>query len=354
MIFLIQPMIWVEIGCSSMVNYNYIPKQFIDNIEEFNKLVMKYNNSGLYRGIARTPSGGISIKKKYKLGCSYDVTFTKKGDGISGAELLVLDGPLEMRYILGKPTGNTIKGSVAFKRFKDRLNYRGVRIEDDYIDNGEEVKQDFPNPLIRLYGNSNQVYENVYHIDINSSFPYGMSIYKPHWAPVIQKLYNERKKKPENKLVLNSLWGYCQSEWLKRRGKKYLLADVSKFAIELNNNRIYEELDKIMDAGHLPLMLNTDGIWFVCKDPTFVDQYRGKTQLGEFKLDHTNCTFRAKSAGSYEFIENGKYKPVVRGATKLDKIKDRTLWEWGDIYRDTANPILWVEDEKNFGCLREV
>jgi hypothetical protein len=41
-----------------------------------------------------------------------------------------------------------------------------------------------------------------------------------------------------------------------------------------------------------------------------------------------------RSAGAYEFIEDGKYHVRLRGHTNLDHIKPRSCWEWGDIYQD--------------------
>ena len=50
--------------------------------------------------------------------------------------------------------------------------------------------------------------------------------------------------------------------------------------------------------------------------------------------DHIYCQFRLKSKGAYEYIDgDGHYQPVVRGYTKLDQIKDRSEWHWGDIYQ---------------------
>ena len=64
--------------------------------------------------------------------------------------------------------------------------------------------------------------------------------------------------------------------------------------------------------------------------------------MGEWHNDHINCTFRAKSSGSYEFIENGKYHPVVRGITNSSKKN----WEWGDIYTKKAEMVLFKFSEE--------
>jgi hypothetical protein len=46
-----------------------------------------------------------------------------------------------------------------------------------------------------------------------------------------------------------------------------------------------------------------------------------------------------KSGGSYEYIEDGQYKPVVRGRTKLEETKPRSEWQWGDIFHNDASLI---------------
>ena len=116
-----------------------------------------------------------------------------------------------------------------------------------------------------------------------------------------------------------------QSKWC---GYKY--AHLSRDAITDNNNRIIKLSDELSSQGRVILSYNTDGIWYQG------EIYHGNGEghdLGQWENDHINCQFRMKSDGSYEFIENGKYYPVVRGYTRLDRIKPRTEWVWGDIYQ---------------------
>ena len=90
---------------------------------------------------------------------------------------------------------------------------------------------------------------------------------------------------------------------------------------------------------------STDCIWY--EGEIYHGEGEGKA-LGEWSNDHTNCTFRAKSKGVYEYIENGKYTVVARGYYELDKIKPRDLWSWGDIY-NTGKIYKWAylpEEEK--------
>ena len=91
--------------------------------------------------------------------------------------------------------------------------------------------------------------------------------------------------------------------------------------------------------GRIVLSFNTDGIWY--KGPVFHWEGEGES-LGEWHNDHICCKFRAKSAGSYEFIENGVYHAVVRGIS--NDIKDD--WEWGAIYEKKAEPQLFTFTEE--------
>ena len=104
----------------------------------------------------------------------------------------------------------------------------------------------------------------------------------------------------------------------------------------------------------MPILYNTDGVWYYSPNGK---PYHGEGEgkgIGCWENDHLDCKWRAKSKGCYEFIEEGKYSPVVRGLTKYDKIKpDRTTWEWGDIFKKEAEVIqlklkdeyLWLDNE---------
>ena len=118
--------------------------------------------------------------------------------------------------------------------------------------------------------------------------------------------------------------------------QRYRYADISKYAIARNNQKIRDMAQWLKDNGRTVLLYNTDGIWFTGE--AFPKEMQSN-ELGAFKQDHTNCKFRAKSDGAYEFIEDGVYYPVIRGKTKLDNTKARIAWQWGDIYQQDAEQI---------------
>ena len=149
-----------------------------------------------------------------------------------------------------------------------------------------------------------------------------------------------RKTDPKRKLALNSFIGCRQSPhepWHRRWTK--LASD----AIEDNNRRIREMDARLLANGDQVLGHNTDGIWYT--GPIYHGEGEGP-ELCQWRNDHINCRFRAKSNGAYEFIEDGKYYPVIRGHTNLDRSKpDRNTWSWGDIFRLKQRVYRFDDDE---------
>lgn len=317
-------------------NYINIPVTMwdISRVNEFNT-IYSYFATQEFHDIRRTRSGGIS-----KIGLrlpAYDIRATK-----NSVELTVLDAcgmfRLQLRFSAFEldEEGEPIYGSKAFKIFKAKCKEYGIDLEDYAISNGIEAKGEIESPLICFERPSiaNLIFENAHHIDFHNSYPAGLANTHPEFRPVIEELYKSRKLRPEYKAVLNLFVGYCQSEYC-----GYKWAHLSRDAINDNNRRIKELAKQLRDSGRVILAYNTDGIWYTG------DIYHGKgegPELGQWENDHTNCKIRFKSAGSYEYIENNRYFPVVRGKTTLDKMGiTRDQWQWGDIYKKEASPIVW-------------
>ena len=314
-------------------NYILIPVTRTDKPEEFNEVLFEYRDRG-YHDIVWTRSGGISIK-------NFRGPYFSLKLNTWGAEIIVIDyeGCFRLQFrnkVLDDPNVDEVEkkitGTQALNKFYYELKDIGIDLNKYAINNGEEVKKDIEKPLIKLERQSfkEHTFTNVHHIDINSSYPSGVKEYHPEFAPVIDKWYKLKKDgNKEYKAYLNLMIGTMQSKY-----QNYRYADIAKYAIFRNNQKIRDMAKWLKDNGRVVLLYNTDGIWFM-GDPY---PYSSK-QLGKFKQDHTNCTFRAKSDGAYEFIEDGKYYPVIRGRTKLDSIKPREEWEWGDIFNEDASKI---------------
>lgn len=320
-----------KVKFSEGVNYIQIPVTQTDNYKEFNEIVKAYGDNPFR--LKRTPSGGISTTKPFWGG--WDLRALKWGSEFTYCSRK--DGMFRIQY-RNKLKGieKEISGKQALNKFKRALARRGINLEDYAIPNGKEVKEQIECPLIQLEDqeDKDKIFENCHHIDINSSYPAGVKEYHPEFAPVIDKWYELKKQgHKEYKAYLNLMIGTMQSQFV---GYKY--ADISKYAIKLNNDKIRAMAQWLKDNGRKVLLYNTDGIWFQ-GEPYPINS----DKLGEFKQDHSNCKFRAKSNGAYEFIENGKYTPVIRGKTKLDETKPRDEWNWGDIYHNDAQLLIKYE-----------
>lgn len=311
-----------------------------ESIQEFNNIYQWLCNSG-YPRIKRTKSGGISIKKLNMPLPAWDI---KTGKTWIDIIYLDFDGAWRIQFRFEKEETDPAKkqqyGSQSFREFKKKCLEYNIDLDTYAIDNGAEVKKEIDKYIIKLenFKYKNLVFDNVHHIDFHNSFPAGLVNTHPEFKGVITELYEKRKQNEIYKAVLNHSIGYMQS--IDCCGARW--AHLSRDAINDNNRRLRELAQRLAESGRTIISYNTDGIWYMG------DIYHGEGEgkkLGEWENDHTNCRFRAKSAGSYEYIENGIYTPVVRGQTRLDRVKPRSEWEWGDIYLREAivEEYLWID-----------
>jgi hypothetical protein len=307
-----------------------------EGAKQFNIWYLELLNSN-FNKIVRTASGGISISKRNFRPPMWDVKYTK-----SCIELTVVgfERMLRIQFRQSKALDadcvgetRTIYGKQAFAAWKKELLKDGIDYDSYAIENGAEVKKSIPKYMIKVasdyYCGEDKIFENCHHADFHNSFPAGLVNTHPEFGPTVNRLYEGRKVKAINKAILNYSIGYGQS--LDHCDAKW--AHLAKDAIADNNKRLFDLSQRISDSGCRILLWNTDGVWYQG------DIYHGSgegNKLGEWENDHTNCTLRIKSKGAYEFVEDGKYYPVLRGYTKLDKVKSRDKWEWGDIFHIDA------------------
>lgn len=329
---------------SSSVNYLKIPVSNVPITEEgattFNEFYQFFLESG-YSQIKRTPSGGISVAKKWFRPPMWDVQVKK-----AYVEITVVDYQCYRLQFsnFSKEGEQGISGRRSFLTFKAVCNKFGIDLSEFEIENGEEVKKEIEKPKIELFVESGQSIENCHHLDFNSSHISGMVKYHPALKGPFEEIYSKRKDNSIYKQILTHCWGYLQSEYI-----GYKFAHISRDGIKYTNERIEEMSKRLVESGRRLVAWNTDGIWY--QGDIYHADDEG-IELGQWKNDHTNCLFRAKSKGSYEFIEDGKYTPVVRGATRLDKIKSRDQWKWGDIFNTEAEIIRFAFDPR-VGIVKE-
>ena len=305
------------------------PKTYDMNSEEdrkeFNEIYQSLIMSDMGK-IIRTPSGGISKCKENRK----SVWDLREYQTVAILTAIV-EGYTFCYKIKTKDKINKrdLTGCDAFQIFKYKCLEYGIDLDTYQIENGPEVKATIPCPKISMkyiMTKDDEGIPNCHHIDFHNSYPAGLCNTHPEFRQVIEPIYKDRKKNPENKAILNYTIGFMQSLQSKV-GARW--AHLSKDAITDNNNRIDALTAKLESSGREILGYNTDGIWYTGE--IYHGEGEGKN-LGEWENDHTNCLFRSKSNGAYEFIEDGKYYPVVRGKTRLDEVSPRESWHWGDIY----------------------
>lgn len=319
---------------SRHINYLKIPVSNFDitkeGAEQFNKYYFFLKSLNLPI-LERTPSGGIKNGRGVKRP-AWDVKTTRSSVEITA---LLPVGCWRIQFRTELPEG--LSGRKAFAAFKRILKKNGINLEDYAIDNGKEIKKEIEKPMIgaKRAVFYDMIFEGVNHIDFHSSYAGGLANTHPEFRPILTKLFEKREEKEEYKNILNFSIGFMQSE----KCCKAKWAHLSRDAIKDNNDRIKNLTEQLEKRGRIILTYNTDGIWY--KGAVYHGAGEG-SGLGEWHNDHVNCKFRAKSAGAYEFIENGVYNPVVRGVSNDIKLK----WQWGDIYSKEAEPEIFIFDEE--------
>lgn len=289
--------------------------------------------------IRNSKSGGISIKLQNLLPPMWDIEAGDTNIILTvihevGCARICFEGEFDTKH-----NRFPISGRQALQKFGETCAKYNIDL-NSYILPPEQslpIKEAIPKPLIQVLPDAQveTIYENCHHIDFHSSFPAGLANTHPEFRAPVEELYAARKKDEIKKAVLNLSIGMMQSrKWNKSAQHVQLSFD----AITDNNKRVLALTDTLAANGRKPLLHNTDGVWY--QGEIFHGEGEGQN-LGQWENDHTNCTLRIKSAGAYEYIENGQYFPVVRGYTNLDKIKSRDEWEWGDIFRDEASPYVF-------------
>ena len=320
------------------MNYMNIPripmKLTESNVDKFNKQIQYFKSIKLPK-LIRTPSGGIA-KRSY--GYGWDV----RKIGNSAIELTVTTWYSTYRLVLtnnvdDEDEATKLTGCKAFVMMRNEFNKDGIELKDYAVDNGKEIKdKEIEDPMIEAseFLEFNKVYNDVHHLDFHSSYPGGLANKHPEMRKTLERIYEKRKASDDDsqlKLALDASIGYFQSQYCMVDKHRYALSNLARDAINDNNERIRNVTNELLEAGCVPLLYNTDGIWYIGDELNSGRDY-GKG-IGKWENDHLAIKFRAKSKGSYEYMDEEGYHPVVRGRTKLDESKPRTEWEWGDIYQ---------------------
>lgn len=273
-------------------------------------------------------------------------------------ELVIVCGSGCYRFLIqpSKLKGNTVSGRksvIELYKIMDEYNIDFSKYACLSSQEGLKIKQEIESPIIEVSHKMylNKIWDHVYHLDFNSSYASRIAEVFPELREVYEKLYEKRKDNNDYfKHVLTNSIGCFQSSYCpdyndRRRAKPYQFAKLSKIAINGTAGKVRIYSNKLIQSGRLPLLKNTDGIWYYSDKGPYHDKNEG-TGLGQWKNDHLDCMFLMTSAGSYQYVENGVCKTVLRGTSNLDKIKQREDWEFGDIQRLNGRAYYFFNEEK--------
>lgn len=326
---------------------------YFDRYEEWNKIALYCKSH--YLEVKPTQSGAMPINKKHNLKERYMIVL-----GNQRAELTVACLKGLFRFVLKPKAGehNPVTGRRADQVFFEKCDEYNIDIAKYAIDNGEDVKKEIVRPHIQILNQfaEGRITNNVHHLDLNSAYASQVVKAYPELRPVYEDLYNNRHNEDDlYKHVLTNSIGSFQSETCvdpsdRRRAKPYCFAHFSKIAINGTRSVIEYYIDKLRKAGRVPLLSNTDGIWY--QGELYHDKYEGDG-LGQWKTDHKNCILYIKSTGAYQFLEDGKCNTVVRGITPYDAIQpDREKWEW--LVLKDINQIATFKFNKEKGIMEKL
>lgn len=331
------------------LNYKLIPVTVIPasigNEVIFNELYQALLDCG-YGQIKRTPSGGISICVQERMNNQLKYDVRQSGTVVEMTICTFNNGFRSYRiqwrinnYKTKNDAEKLISGKQAYQLLKQELAEDDIDLDTyrNSPEEGIEAKKDIHAPDTKVYeGIPDRVYNNAYHLDFHKFYPHGMALEYPAFTPALRRLESKSKADEKYKLVMDAFTG-----WGRSNGNKNCFAVLLKNSI----NRAYEDFDYVLEQlqkDREVLFANTDGIWYVGPE------WHGPLEspdMGGWSNDHKDCKLRFKSSGCYEFIEDGKYKPVVKGQTKLDKVIARSEWSWGDIYLSKVQVWKFIEGE---------
>lgn len=319
---------------SNRVNYNknfWNELNIITDVNEYNEIVDFGEKLGPH--LKFTLKGHLRKEKVLKQGGNAVLKLSSN----SFEYIMIYDGRLyRFAFIPGREE-KKLSGIEALKTIEkeasDLLKPYAKRTNAEV----QEIKNQISKYRIELTDAGKQLVgteiDNVYHIDIHSAFPAGLCATHPEFKPIYLKHYRQRKEDEIHKAILNYSIGAMQS--LKIRGNRY--PELSRDAINWTNNYLNQLTKEIEGTGVLTVIgYNTDGI-FVRGIHKFHNDLEGD-EMGQWRIDHVYDKIRFKSAGAYEYIENGEYHAVVRGIPK----KKSETFVWGDIFKH--NPVQYQLD----------
>ena len=318
------------------VNKNQVPVNHFtfENLDEFNQIYFYVKSK--YEKTNSTKSQGISnsISERY-----HERYFIVKGN--QRFELVVLCGEGCYRFLLQnkKKSDNYVTGQQACRSIYAWCDSYGIDLSKYATDNGLEEKKLIEKPHIESLQRLlvDKVMDNVYHMDFRSSYASRICEAYPELKPMYEDIFNHRKENNGyyKHVLTNSIgcWQspYCVDYKSRHNVTPYQFANLSRIAINGTRAKIISMIKNLEQARMVPLLTNTDGIWYWSDHGPYHDENEG-SNLGQWENDHLDCKFLMTSEGRYQYEENGVCHTVVRGICNLDAQEpDRDKWQFGDI-----------------------
>ena len=322
------------------VNKNKIPVNnfTFEQLDKFNEIYLYAKNH--FIKVKHTQSQGISTKVSERLHERY---FVVKGNQRFELVIICLDGCYRFLLQNKKQKDNEVSGQQACRSiykwadsYKIDLNKYSTSKEDGLIE-----KENIERPHIQVLKKLllGKRLSNVYHIDFRSSYASRISEAYPELREMYQDIFEHRKENNGyyKHVLTNSIgcWqsAYCVSYMDRHSIQPYQFAKLSRVAINGTRSKIIDMIAKLEKKGMIPLLTNTDGIWYYSDHGAYHDKDEGD-KLCNWQTDHYDCQFLMTSEGRYQYVEDGVCNTVVRGLCDLDaKEPDRSKWQFGDILK---------------------
>ena len=319
-------------------NKNKIPvnRFTFEQLDEFNA-IYQYAKAN-FKLVKHTPSQGISNKIGERLHERY---FVAKGN--QRFELVIICAEGCYRFLLQnkKQKGNEVMGQQACRSIYKWADSYNIDLSKYITNNGLEEKKMIEKPHIQVLQKLalGKPLEHVYHVDFRSSYASRICEAYPELKPMYEDIFQHRKENNGfyKHVLTNSIgcWQslYCVDYVTRHKTVPYQFANLSRIAINGTRAKIEDMIKKLKRKGMVPLLTNTDGIWYYSDKGPYHDKNEGEN-LCNWQNDHVDCTFLMTSEGRYQYVEDGVCTSVVRGLCNLDAVEpDREKWKFGDILR---------------------
>lgn len=319
-------------------NKNQIPINHFtfENLDEFNQIYQYARDN--FELVKPTHSQGISNNCEEKLHERY---FIVRGNQRFELVIICLEGCYRFLLQNKKQKGNDVNGQQACRVIYKSADEHNIDMSKYIVEDGLEEKKNIERPHIQVLQKImlGKRLKHVYHIDFRSSYASRICETYPELRPMYEDLFKHRKDNNDYyKHVLTNSIGcfqslYCVDYFTRHKTKPYQFARLSRVAINGTRAKIENMIIKLRRRCMIPLLTNTDGIWYYSEDGAYHDRDEG-SELCNWQNDHVDCEFLMTSEGRYQYVENGKCTSVVRGLCNLDAVQpNREKWEFGDILK---------------------